>query len=782
MVDISVVAPTGGRDIDGILWGWKWDTTTLTYSFPTGPAEYTSYAAIEGFRTFNASQQDAVRRLLANVSAVAGLTFTETTAAGADLRFANVGEINYSNDPSVLSGETGLHVPGSTSAEANPPELPYGGNPPTSAPYAQGDGWFSPGYTAPALGSFAYAAGLMHETGHNLGLKHGHAEQDGHGVTFPTLPYDHNSYEYSVMTYSQYPGSDTEAGDGAPNHPTTFMQDDIAALQYLYGANYGTNAGNTVYTWNPLTGEESVDGVAQGAPDRNFILMTLWDGGGTDTYDLSNYGTNLTIDLGPGQWSTFSTVQLADLGNTGERESDYVARGNLANALLYQDDASSLIENATGGSGNDALTGNLAGNTLAGGAGNDTLNGLAGNDLLLGSDGDDSVQGGEGDDFGSGGWGRDTVLGGGGNDLLFGDDDDDTVEGGAGDDLVYGGTGHDSVSGGAGTDRLWGEAGNDTLAGGDDGDFADGGDGDDLVSGGAGNDTVFGSLGNDTVQGESGDDFIGAGDGNDRASGGSGNDEVHGEGGNDRLFGDEGDDGLYGEAGDDTLDGGPGRDTLFGGDGRDRLQGGDDDDALYGGADADTLGGGDGDDFASGGDGRDDLHGGSGDDLLFGDEDDDVLEGDDGADRLYGGTGNDGLSGEDGRDRLFGEDGGDRLSGGAGGDDLSGGAGNDTLDGGTGADLLFGNSGDDVLTGGAGIDVFAFGAGDGLDRILDFVLGGAEADVIAFNSGAFADFAGVQAASRQDGADLVIAYGAGDALTLAGVQLGALSAASFTFA
>jgi len=76
-----------------------------------------------------------------------------------------------------------------------------------------------------------------------MGLKHGHVTQSGHGVTFPTLPADHDSYEYSVMTYQQFPDDSPSDGDSAPDHPTTYMQDDIAALQYMYGANYSFNNG-----------------------------------------------------------------------------------------------------------------------------------------------------------------------------------------------------------------------------------------------------------------------------------------------------------------------------------------------------------------------------------------------------------------------------------------------------------------------------------------------------------------------------------------------------------
>ncbi|RVU20323.1 calcium-binding protein [Methylobacterium oryzihabitans] len=236
-----------------------------------------------------------------------------------------------------------------------------------------------------------------------------------------------------------------------------------------------------------------------------------------------------------------------------------------------------------------------------------------------------------------------------------------------------------------------------------------------------------------------------------------------GSAGDDASYGDDGANRVTAAAGDDTVYGAAGRDTLFGGTGDDLVSGQDGDDFVGAGA---------GNDFGSGGWGNDEVHGEEGNDLLFGDDDNDGVYGEDGDDLVYGGTGDDYVTGDAGNDRIFGEDGNDGLSGGAG---------DDTLEGGAGTDLLFGNSGDDVLTGGAGADIFAFGRGDGRDAILDFVTGGAEADVIAFNGGAFADFAAVQAASRQEGSDVVIAYGTDDVLTLRGVQLATLSAANVSF-
>jgi Ca2+-binding RTX toxin-like protein len=163
------------------------------------------------------------------------------------------------------------------------------------------------------------------------------------------------------------------------------MQDDIAALQYLYGADYGYNNGNTVYKWDPSTGQEFVDGIGQGAPIRNKVFLTIWDGGGQDTYDLSNYSNAVTIDLRPGQWTTTSTIQLADL-DARANAGVHLARGNIANAQTdpnNPNETNSLIENAIGGSGADTIVGNDVANVLNGGLGADTLTGGGGDDLFV---------------------------------------------------------------------------------------------------------------------------------------------------------------------------------------------------------------------------------------------------------------------------------------------------------------------------------------------------------------------------------------------------------------
>src|SRR5262245_42446419 len=152
---VSVVNKSSNQDIDGLLWGWKWDATNITFSFPTGTAEYGGYTTINGFSSFSATQQDAVRWTLNQVSSFCNLTFTETTSAGALLRFAEATSINYTNNAAVAT-HTGLHNPGNIStAEGNPPELSYLGTAPYSPSYAQADTWLTPcDYQNPAHGTF----------------------------------------------------------------------------------------------------------------------------------------------------------------------------------------------------------------------------------------------------------------------------------------------------------------------------------------------------------------------------------------------------------------------------------------------------------------------------------------------------------------------------------------------------------------------------------------------------------------------------------------------------
>ena len=431
---------TGNRNVDAILIGAKWGTLNLTYSFPTSGSNYNG----KGYDTNGVSlyhidlglqQQAAARAAFAQLSAVTGLTFTEiqdTDAVHANIR------ISQSADNDVGSAY---------------------GNFPSDTRGLSGDIWFGrtnqPYYDLAFKGTWGYAT-MMHEIGHTMGLKHGHQDYTNSDLSFyfggtprygtQSLTPDRDGQSWSLMTYTPAPFTNSNFAGEKVNQPQTYMQYDLAALQYMYGANYNTNVGDTVYTFSQTTGEMFVNGVGQGAPSGNKIYLTVWDGGGNDTIDVSNYSTGVTVDLRPGEFSTFDQNQLAN--NLAYQGLTNLAPGNIAMSLLYNNDTRSLIENVKGGAGNDVFVGNTANNILDGGAGSDTVifTNTTGVNVTLNDTGADVIvsHDGETDTLRS----IENIQGTSGSDRLIGNSQNNTLSGGSG--------GADTLSGGAGDDRLIG--------------------------------------------------------------------------------------------------------------------------------------------------------------------------------------------------------------------------------------------------------------------------------------------------------------------------------------
>lgn len=358
------VSATNNPEIDGLLSGYKW-SGTISYSFPDSPSDYiTNYSSdneptTSGFSSAPVQMQTATTYAVGLISSYTNATFTFNGTGSADIAVAQ-------------------------SPAANPTSYAYY---PNNAA-AGGDVWFgtSYNYSQAALGNY-YFATAMHELGHAVGLKH---SQETGGVANVAVPAAHDDSEYSIMSYRSYQGGPlTGYTNEAYGYPQTYMANDILALQTMYGANYNTHSENTVYSWSATTGQEFINGVAQPAPgggaggSANRVFMTVWDGNGVDTYDLSNYSTAVSINLNPGASSITSTAQLANLGTS------HYAAGNVYNAYLYNNDPRSYIDNAIGGAGNDTLIGNAIANNLNGGNGNDTLTGGGGNDTIIGGAGTD---------------------------------------------------------------------------------------------------------------------------------------------------------------------------------------------------------------------------------------------------------------------------------------------------------------------------------------------------------------------------------------------------------
>lgn len=433
-VPYADVYETGILAYDALLGGTKWGdgalgmTVAVTYSFP-GETSYWASDYYDGepwsasYAGFNALQKAAAEQAMAALSNVSGLTFNKVVDTQ-----STVGEIRFAW----------------TEAGGEQAHAYYPGG------YAEaGDVWLnaSADWSDFAPGSYDYLT-LIHELGHALGLKH----------TFSgnaALPTEVDSLAYSVMSYTTYTGMPDSWADF---YPTTPMSFDIAAIQYLYGANTTHHAGDDIYTFN------------QG----QHYFETLWDAGGKDTIVWKGSTESAEINLRPGAWS--------DLGNSlhyydvSSMAMDYLYATDPYTVMIYVD---TIIENATGGAAADRLIGNAVANTLNGGAGNDTLEGGRGNDIyIVAQTGDRVVEsGGAGTDTvrstitytlpanvekliltgstasnGNGNGLANTLTGNGAANVLKGAGGADKLIGGKGNDVLSGGLGNDTLSGGSGLD------------------------------------------------------------------------------------------------------------------------------------------------------------------------------------------------------------------------------------------------------------------------------------------------------------------------------------------
>lgn len=318
-------------------WTTLGSSADITFGFRASTPGSGSEAAT--FSRFNANEVLATRIALQEWSDVA------------NIRFIDAGGSGYTDNATMLFANfTG----GSNSA--GHAYFPVNKNLAPTSP--EGDTWLN--LTASPYNNFGFGSydfyTIVHEIGHAIGLAHPgdyNAGDEGVPATYQaSAQYIQDSRQYSVMSY--FFASNTGASYGAPDGTTvsasTPLLADITAAQRLYGATTTTRMGDNTYGFNSNAGDQyRISAV------NPQVVFTIYDNGGINTLDLSGYATNQVIDLRPGEFSNAGALTK-----------------NISIAL------GTVVQNARGGAGNDAIVGNASDNAIAGGAGNDLIDGGAG--------------------------------------------------------------------------------------------------------------------------------------------------------------------------------------------------------------------------------------------------------------------------------------------------------------------------------------------------------------------------------------------------------------------